>query len=64
MGNIRATYIKRVAFRLLKTYPQLFSQDFQHNKIMVGRVTDVQHKAMRNRIAGYVTTLRKRKPIA
>jgi small subunit ribosomal protein S17e len=64
MGNIRATYIKRVAFHLLKTYPQLFSQDFDHNKVMVGRVTDVRHKAMRNRIAGYVTTLKKRKPIA
>ncbi len=64
MGNIRGTYIKRVAVMLLKTHPQLFSEDFQHNKIMVGRVTDVRHKRMRNRIAGYVTTLKKRKPIA
>jgi len=64
MGNIRATYIKRVAFQLLKVHPELFSNDYQHNKIMVGRVTDVRHKGMRNRIAGYVTTLKKRKPIA
>ncbi len=63
MGNIRATYIKRVAFQLLKVYPQLFNDDFQHNKVMVGRVTDVRHKRMRNRIAGYITTLSNRKPI-
>jgi small subunit ribosomal protein S17e len=63
MGNIRATYIKRVAFQLVRVYPQLFNKDFQHNKIMVGRVTDVRHKRMRNRIAGYITTLSNRKPI-
>ncbi len=61
MGNIRATYIKRVAINLVKTYPQLFSGDFNHNKIMVGRVTDVRHKRMRNRIAGYITTMSHRK---
>jgi small subunit ribosomal protein S17e len=63
MGNIRAKYIKRVAKELWKTYPQLFNKDFQHNKIMVGRVTDVRHKHMRNRIAGYVTTLSKRREL-
>jgi small subunit ribosomal protein S17e len=61
MGNIRSTYIKRVAFVLVRTYPQLFSKDFNHNKLMVGRVTDVRHKRMRNRIAGYITTLSHRK---
>ena len=60
MGNVRPTYIKRVAISLLQTYPQFFSDDFQHNKIMVGRVTDVSSKKMRNRIAGYITTLRRK----
>ncbi len=60
MGNVRPTYIKRVAISLLQTYPQFFSDDFQHNKIMVGRVTDVISKKMRNRIAGYITTLRRK----
>ena len=57
MGNVRQTYIKRVAISLLATYPQFFTKDFQHNKIMVGRVTDVTTKKMRNRIAGYLTCL-------
>ncbi len=62
MGNVRPTYIKRVAILLLATYPQFFTEDFQHNKIMVGRVTDVSSKKMRNRIAGYLTTIRRKKP--
>lgn len=62
MGNVRPTYIKRVAISLLETYPQFFNEDFQHNKIMVGRVTDVSSKKMRNRIAGYLTTLYKKRP--
>ena len=57
MGNVRPKYIKRVAISLLATYPQFFTEDFQHNKIMVGRVTDVSTKKMRNRIAGYLTTV-------
>ena len=60
MGNVRPTYIKRVAISLLATYPQFFNEDFQHNKIMVGRVTDVTSKKMRNRIAGYLTTIYKK----
>ena len=61
MGNVRPTYIKRVAISLLDTYPQFFTEDFQHNKIMVGRVTDVSSKTMRNRIAGYITTLQRKR---
>ena len=60
MGNVRPTYIKRVANQLLESYPQFFTEDFQHNKIMVGRVTDVSSKKMRNRIAGYLTTVRRK----
>jgi len=62
MGNVRPTYIKRVAISLLDVYPQFFTADFEHNKIMVGRVTDVSSKKMRNRIAGYLTTLRRKPP--
>jgi small subunit ribosomal protein S17e len=64
MGNVRPTYIKRVAILLLEVYPQFFTEDFEHNKIMVGRVTDVSSKKMRNRIAGYLTTVRRKKPRA
>ena len=59
MGNIRPTYIKRVAIHLVKEYPQAFTGDFQHNKNMVDQLSSVDSKTMRNRIAGYVTRYRK-----
>lgn len=55
MGNIRPTYIKRVAVELVHRYPTLFNEDFEHNKQLVERLTDVRSATMRNRIAGYVT---------
>lgn len=59
MGNIRQTYIKRVAIDLVKKYNDQFSDDFEHNKKVVGQLTDVKTTVFRNRIAGYVTTYRK-----
>ena len=59
MGNIRQTYIKRVAIDLVKRYNDQFSDDFDHNKAVVNELTDVKTTIFRNRIAGYVTTYRK-----
>ena len=58
MGNIRPTYIKRVAIELVERFPDRFTADFDHNKKMVDELAEIQGKAMRNRIAGYVTTYR------
>lgn len=55
MGNIRPTYIKRVALELVRLYPDAFTTDFAHNKVKVRELTDVGTPTMRNRIAGYVT---------
>lgn len=59
LGNIRQTYIKRVAIDLVKKYNDQFSDDFEHNKKVVAQLTDVKTTVFRNRIAGYVTTYRK-----
>jgi small subunit ribosomal protein S17e len=59
VGNIRQTYIKRVAIDLVKKYNDQFTGDFEHNKKVVGQLTDVKTTVFRNRIAGYVTTYRK-----
>ncbi len=59
MGNIRPTYIKRVAIDLVKRYNDKFSEDFEHNKKIVNELTDVKTTVFRNRIAGYVTSYRK-----
>ncbi|HUS56705.1 MAG TPA: 30S ribosomal protein S17e [Thermoplasmata archaeon] len=58
MGNIRPTYIKRVAVELVHRYPEQFTADFEHNKAMVSKLTDVGSVPMRNKIAGYVTRYR------
>jgi small subunit ribosomal protein S17e len=58
VGNIRQTYIKRVAIELVKRFPEEFNTDFDHNKKKVAELTDVGSIRMRNRIAGYVTRYR------
>ncbi|MEI6796464.1 MAG: 30S ribosomal protein S17e [Methanomassiliicoccales archaeon] len=55
MGNIRPTYIKRVAIELVQQYPRVFNADFENNKVLVDKLTNVESIKMRNRIAGYVT---------
>jgi small subunit ribosomal protein S17e len=60
MGNIRPTYIKRVAYELLRRHPDEFTAEFNHNKVKVDKLTDVKSQTLRNRIAGYVTRLKKR----
>jgi small subunit ribosomal protein S17e len=59
MGNIRQTYIKRVAIDLVQKYNDQFTDDFEHNKKVVAQLTNVKTTVFRNRIAGYVTTYRK-----
>ncbi len=60
MGKIRPTYIKRVAIELVKKYNERFTEDFQHNKMVVAELTDVGSNTMRNRIAGYITRHKKK----
>jgi len=60
LGNIRPTYIKRVAIELVKLHAEQFTADFEHNKKMVSELCDVGSIMMRNRIAGYVTRYRQR----
>jgi small subunit ribosomal protein S17e len=71
MGNIRQTYIKRVAIELIRHYPEDFTGDFAQNKLKVLQLTDLgvtveghlqaSHKKLANRIAGYATRYVKRK---
>ena len=59
MGQVRPTYIKRIAIELVKNHGESFTADFEHNKTQVSELTDVKSISMRNRIAGYVTRYRK-----
>jgi len=61
MGRIKQTYLKRVAEKLLKEYPDVFTTEFQENKRKVASHTDITSKSIRNKIAGYITKKVKRK---
>lgn len=52
---IKPDYVKKTGERLMEQYPEAFTDDFEHNKESVRRLTNVESKPVRNRIAGYVT---------
>ena len=58
MGNIKSNSTKRIARECIEKYPNQFvAGDFEYNKKKVNELTDVNSKATRNRIAGYITRL-------
>lgn len=61
MGRIKHTYLKRIANELLETYNEEFGKDFQKNKEKVQELSTVKSKSIRNKIAGYITKVVKRK---
>ena len=48
MGNIRPSFIKSRALRLVEMYPDQFTDDFDTNKHLVSEFSDVENKRMRN----------------
>ena len=60
MGTVRERAIKRIAYKLVKEYPELWTTDFEHNKRMLQKIAIVRSKVYRNRIAGYITRLKVR----
>jgi small subunit ribosomal protein S17e len=57
MGKVRIGLVKRTARKLLEMYPDLFTEDFEHNKKVVSQLIETTSKKLRNQIAGYVTRL-------
>ncbi len=52
---IKPKYVKQLGTVLLERYPQAFNDDFETNKESVSKLTNVESKSVRNRIAGYIT---------
>ncbi len=57
MGNIRTSFVKRIAKELIRTHRDRFTTDFEENKKLVEELSTVSTKHLRNKIAGYVTRL-------
>ena len=52
---IEPAYVKNLARELIERYPDAFSDDFSQNKESVQKLTNIESKSVRNRVAGYVT---------
>ena len=59
MGSVRSLYIKRAAREFIEKYHDRFSTDFRHNSEALNQILKIESKPMRNRIAGYISTLMK-----
>ena len=57
MGNIRTSFVKRLAKELIETHNGVFTTDFEENKKLVQEYSTVSTKHLRNKIAGYVHIL-------
>ena len=53
LGNIKQTFIKTIARDMLEKYPKQFKvNDFQHNKLKVVELSNVDSAIIRNRDIG------------
>ena len=59
LGKVRIDIVKKTARKLMESYSDKFTMDFEENKQMVTQLLSPSTKWMRNRISGYVTTLKK-----
>jgi len=57
MGKVRTEMIKRISMELMDRYPKSFTIEFEQNKQFLKEIGLDVSKKLRNKIAGYVTTL-------
>ena len=63
MGRIKTRLVKSIAIKLVKVHAQEFTPDFDKNKGLVEKYTNVDSTKMRNIIAGYTARLVKQRTI-
>ena len=63
MGRIKTLLVKSIAKRLIKEYGEEFTPEFDKNKELVKKYTNVASTKMRNIIAGYTARMIKQKTI-
>ena len=63
MGRIKTMLVKSIAKKLIKEHGTEFTPDFDKNKALVEKFTNVDSTKMRNVIAGYTARLVKQKTI-
>lgn len=61
MGRIRGKWIKSIAEKLVKQYPEKFSNNFKNNKEILDEMGLFEDKVIRNKIAGYIISIVEKK---
>ncbi|MEM3108760.1 MAG: 30S ribosomal protein S17e [Candidatus Bathyarchaeia archaeon] len=59
LGKVRIEIVKRVARELVSRFPDAFTTNYYDNKRKVAEFIDVESKRLRNRIAGYITSIKR-----
>ncbi len=59
LGKVRSYVIKKTAEELMQLYRDRVTMDFEANKQLVAQYVDTRTKKMKNRIAGYLTGLKR-----
>jgi len=59
MGNIRTAFTKKTSRELIEKYPKELTANFEKNKDFLRKV--IESKDIRNKIAGYISHLKKGK---
>ncbi|MCW4049684.1 MAG: 30S ribosomal protein S17e [Candidatus Bathyarchaeota archaeon] len=57
LGKVRTEMIKRISLELIERYPYSFQAEFEPNKQFLKQIGLDVSKKLRNKIAGYVTTV-------
>lgn len=59
MGKVRTEMVKRMSLALIDKYPHSFTLAFEENKQFLKEVGLDVSKKLRNKVAGYITTVTK-----
>jgi|TARA_Y100000310_G_C20691451_1_gene822532 small subunit ribosomal protein S17e len=57
MGRIKTVLVKRITKQLVKEHGEEFSDDFDKNKEVLAKYTNIESRKIRNVVAGYASRL-------
>ena len=59
MGKRRTSSVSRIAIRLIKDYPDRFTNNYDENKKLLDELIYFPSKVLRNKVAGYIIRLKR-----
>lgn len=61
MGRIRTKSIKKITEKILEEHTNVeFTANFEENKKILNEIAEFPSKVIRNKVAGYITFLKKK----